>query len=197
VSALAVFVGRDACRLGIAPFGGHSSGAIPRNNTRHRALQLTVLVLPGLLGALVLALLVVGLFQLPGLRWLYDTPVPLVAGLVLLLAPLALLLRWLVRATEHGSALHLARMAKDRELIWELSTKRKFWVVVLLFCWGYFDLTASAILAPVGMTPVFVRLHNLMHYGQSAVLSAMVLAAFAVPVALVLVAGGGRKLWHE
>jgi uncharacterized protein (TIGR02598 family) len=33
------FVGRDACRLGIAPFGGHSSGAIPRNATRHRALQ--------------------------------------------------------------------------------------------------------------------------------------------------------------
>ena len=35
------FVGRDACRLGIAPWCGPSlpDGAIPRNDTGHRALQ--------------------------------------------------------------------------------------------------------------------------------------------------------------
>ena len=56
----------------------------------------------------------------------------------------------------------------------------------LLFCWAYFDFTASSILAPIGLTAVFVRLHNLAHYGQTAVLSAMMLAAFATPAALLL-----------
>jgi hypothetical protein len=61
--------------------------------------------------------------------------------------------------------------------------------VFLLLCWGYFDLTAGSLLAPSSMTPVFVRLYNLMHYGESTVLSAMVAVVMLVPVLLLLASG--------
>jgi ABC-type Fe3+ transport system permease subunit len=67
--------------------------------------------------------------------------------------------------------------------------------MVLLFVWAYWDLTASSILAPIGMTPVTVRLYNLMHYGQIAALSAMTCAAFAAPIFIFLLALGTRRWW--
>jgi ABC-type Fe3+ transport system permease subunit len=151
----------------------------------------------------VLSLLIVFVFQSTGLRAVYDTPIPLVLALWLLLLPLALLLQVLLQVFEPGQPVHAAVLLASsasqrvrkwrRKLIWELSTKRQFWVLFLLFCWGYFDFTASSILAPPAMTPVTVRLYNLAHYGQSAVLSAMVCAASCVPLALILVAEGARS----
>jgi len=142
---------------------------------------------PGLLGALVVSLLLLALFQMPLLRAAYDTPLPLTLALTVLLLPLALLLGAL--ATPPTPARHLARQVGSRRLLWELETRPRALALGLLFCWAYFDFTASSILAPVGFTPVFVRLHNLAHYGQTAVLSAMMLAAFTVPVLTVLLAG--------
>ena len=55
-------------------------------------------------------------------------------------------------------------------------------MVLLFFLLAYSELVASAILAPPGMTTAPARLYNLMHYGQTAVLSAMVLAAFLAPL---------------
>ena len=46
-----------------------------------------------------------------------------------------------------------------------------------------------------GFTPVFVRLHNLAHYGQTAVLSAMMLAAFATPILVLLLTGTAWRLY--
>ena len=45
------------------------------------------------------------------------------------------------------------------------------------------------------MTPVFVRLHNLAHYGQTAVLSAMLLATLGAPVLLLLLTAGVARLY--
>jgi hypothetical protein len=45
------------------------------------------------------------------------------------------------------------------------------------------------------MTPVTVRLYNLMHYGQIAALSAMTCAAFAAPIFIILLALGTRRWW--
>jgi len=159
---------------------------------------------PGLLGPLVLSLLMVFLFQALGLRALYDSPAPLVLTLTLVVLPFAVLLRILLGRLRGGQALHAAQLLRSslsggvrrwrRRLVWQLRWRAEFWVVFLLFCWGYFDLTASAILAPPGMTPVTVRLYNLMHYGQTQVLSAMVCVAFAVPVLALLVAYGVRGL---
>jgi len=151
------------------------------------------LVTPGLFGALILALLVLALFQAPLLRALYDTPLPLGIALMLLLLPLAVLLAalWL----RPNSALHVARQAGSRRLIWELETRPRAVAAGILFCCAYFDFTASSILAPTGFTPVFVRLHNLAHYGQTAVLSAMMLAAFATPILVLLLTGTAWRLY--
>ena len=153
------------------------------------------LALPGLLGALLLALFVLTAFQLPPLHPAYDTPLPLLLALTLLLLPFALPLRWLLDAGHHDPALHLARLAGSSALIWRLDTRRRWLAAFLLFCWAYFDFTAGSILAPVGLTPVFVRLHNLAHYGQTAVLSAMFLAAFAAPVAVLLLTAPAAR-WY-
>src|SRR5207249_1733823 len=117
----------------------------------------------------------------------YDSPLPLLIALTILLLPFALLLRSLLHALRAGSAIHLATLLREASrgglrrnggrLQWELQTRKRFWMGFLLFCWAYFDLTASSLLAPSGMTPVFVRLYNLTHYGQSAVLSALMCAA--------------------
>ncbi len=140
---------------------------------------------PGLLGSLMLALLVLALFQIPLLRPLYDTPLPLVLALTILLLPLAVLLK-IGLMGRMSPMRHIARQIGSRRLRWELEMQPRLAAFALLFCGAYFDFTASAILAPTRFTPVFVRLHNLAHYGQTAVLSAMMLAAFAVPILLLL-----------
>jgi ABC-type Fe3+ transport system permease subunit len=156
-------------------------------------------VFAGLLGPLVLALTVLAAVQLPGLILLRDTPVPLVFTLGLVLLPMALVLKRVLELTGHPSALHLTTLMQKsraaRELTWRLSTSGKFWAMMLLFVWAYWDLTASSILAPIGMTPVTVRLYNLMHYGQIAALSAMTCAAFATPIFIFLLALGTRRWW--
>lgn len=151
--------------------------------------------LPGLLGALVLALLFLAVIQLPPLRWLRDTPIPLLAVEALLLAPIALLLRILLRSQEPREALHLARMAGSRRLLWDLALLPRAAALALLFTLAYFELTAASILAPLGMTPVFARLHNLAHYGQTAVLSAMLLAAVFAPALLLALTLGAARLY--
>lgn len=153
----------------------------------------------GLLGPLVLSLAVLAAVQLPGLISLRDTPVPLVLTLGLVLFPFALVLKRVLELTGYRSALHMTRLMEKsrpaRELTWRLSTSGKFWAVLVLFVWAYWDLTASAILAPIGMTPVTVRLYNLMHYGQIAVLSALTCATFAAPIVIFLLAWGTRRWW--
>ncbi len=157
--------------------------------TRIGALALSI---PGLFGGLVLALVIQFLFQRRALNWAYDTPIPAVIALVALVLPFAMLLRILLRAFRRGESLHSATLLRASDsasvrraassLLWRMKTGRLFWAAFLLFYLAYFELTASAILAPTGMTPVVVRLYNEMHYGQSAVLSAMVSIAFAVPL---------------
>ena len=161
--------------------------------------MLAVGVCLGLLGPLLLSLAILAAVQLPWLLPLRDTPVPLVLTLALALLPLAFVLKRVLELTGYRSSLHLARLLPEskpaRDLKWRLSTSGKFWTVVLLFVWAYWDLTASAILAPIGMTPVTVRLYNLMHYGQIAALSAMTCATFAAPILLFMLALGTRRWW--
>jgi ABC-type Fe3+ transport system permease subunit len=156
-------------------------------------------VFTGLLGPLVLSLTVLAAVQLPGLISLRDTPLPLVFTLGLILLPMAMVLKRVLELTRPQSALHLVglmnRSPAVRELNWRIGISGKFWSIVLLFVWAYWDLTASSILAPIGMTPVTVRLYNLMHYGQIVALSAMACAAFAAPIFVFLLALGTRRWW--
>jgi len=188
------------------------AGRIVRWSTRSRAPRAWfacafLLCIPGLLGPLVLSLLIVSAFQTSALGPLYGGPVPLLATLCLTLLPFAFVLWFAVHLSRRGEALHAAQLLREsgssrvlswrRRLLWELRSQKRFWVLFLLFFWAYLDLTASAILAPPGMTPVTVRLYNQMHYGQVAVLSALVAASLLVPVLLLLIVGGGRGIWSR
>ncbi len=153
---------------------------------------------PGLLGPLIVALLVLALFQIPLLRPAYDTPLPLLLALTIILLPLALLLSALLQKGHASPMRHIACQLGSRRLLYDLESQPRLAAFALLFCWAYFDFTASSLLAPTRFTPVFVRLHNLAHYGQTAVLSAMMLAAFAAPAALLLLTSvAGRIYAHR
>jgi len=138
------------------------------------------------------------------LRSLYNSPVPLLIALTLLLLPFALLLRMLLQIFRRPPAVHAAELLRvsscprvrnrRRQVLWELQGKSRFLVVMLLFFWGYCDLTASAILAPPDFTTATVRLYNLMHYGQSAALSAMVCVVFALPALLIVAAAPASRI---
>lgn len=178
--------------------------AAPGGADRFKLIGAFLLATPGLLGPLVLSLVVLYVFQLPLLRVCLDTPIPLALTLGLLVFPVALLLRLLLRVVGRTEALHEARLLSVsgdafllrgvRKLTWRLRGRPQFYVAFLLFCWAYFDMTSAALLAPAGMTPVFVWLYNLMHYGQSAALSAMVCVAFMVPVCVLCLALSGKAL---
>ena len=159
---------------------------------RKRPSTALLLATPGLVGALTVSLFVLTLFQTTSLHAAYDTPLPLLLALTIVLLPLALLLSGL-RSVPFTS-LHVARQLGSRQLVWEMETRPHFAAFGLIFCCAWFDFTASSILAPVGLTPVFVRLHNLAHYGQTAVLSAMMFAAFTFPVLALLFAGLTARL---
>jgi hypothetical protein len=146
----------------------------------------------GLFGGLPIALAIVAVFQFAPLRSLYDTPLPLLLALTLVLFPTAWLLRLVLGATRPGPALRLAEILGHRRLLWDLKIAREFWAAYLLFCLAYFELTASAIAAPVGMTPVIVRLYNLMHYGRTSVLSALLCVSLFAPLSLLLFLFVGR-----
>ena len=75
-------------------------------------LFVSLVCLPGLLGALLLSLLVLAVFQLPVARAVGGTPVPLLAALTLLLIPFALFLAFLFVALRPQQSLHLAGLAR-------------------------------------------------------------------------------------
>jgi ABC-type Fe3+ transport system permease subunit len=205
VGAGLLFGASAACLafLAAGPFCGTAGG---RGFQMRRAIAAALASLPGLLGALVVALVTVWLFQAlaPGL---YDTPIPLIGALALVLLPFAILLRVLLTVLEPGESVYAAELLgaaaegpvrrRRHYLLWQLRLEPRFWALFLLFCWGYLDLTASAILAPPGTTPVTVRLYNLMHYGRTEVLSAMLCIAVCVPVLIVVLAGGAGRLLNR
>lgn len=169
---------------------------------RQRLAPAAIIVsVPGMLGSLLLGLVLVALFQRLGP--LYDTSVPILVALVLLTMPVAVLVVLLLEVTRDREALFLAKRigAKGRGIVWRMVGRPRFWALALLFLLAVFDLGASALLAPSGRTPVTVRLYNLMHYGQSATLSAMVVATVLGVVAAMLagrgVVGITANLWSR
>jgi ABC-type Fe3+ transport system permease subunit len=140
------------------------------------------------------------LFQrVPGLHALYDTPLPLLIALSLLLLPVGALLVTLIlapRRNNRGQALFLAKSLQQshdntikrsgRSIGWQMLGAPRVWVLFVIFVMGYFDLSSTSLLHPTNMTPAPVLLYNRMHYGQNSVLSAQVLITVAVPVAVMI-----------
>ena len=155
-----------------------------------------VLCIPALFGSLTIALALLALVQLPGLNLFAGQAPPLLLGLVLYLMPLGALLMLLYSARRNSAADFLtglinrspdaSQRRSARDLRWTMRHQPLLALVMLLFWWGFFDLTLSSILLPVsaGYTPVSVRLYNFLHYGRSDALAAMVGAVMLVPVCL-------------
>ena len=140
-----------------------------------------VLAAPGLLGSLLLSLIALAALQM--VPPVAMTVFPWLGALILQLLPAAFLLRAIIRRGTDAAAVHTARLAAARPAEWTLVRRPAAGALVLLFGIAYSDFTISALLAPPQFTTVFVRVFNLMHYGQSAVLSATLFVAIVVPLA--------------
>lgn len=144
--------------------------------------RLAIFALPGLLGGLVISLVLLALFQIPPLYLLRSTPIPVLVALILGLAPSALFVRHILASGDSSETVHSARLMGNRSVLWDLVKRPALWGGALLFLQAYGDFTANSLLAPPSLTSAFSRIFNLMHYGQTTVLSAMLLVTLAVPV---------------
>ncbi|QDT88883.1 hypothetical protein [Gimesia algae] len=161
---------------------------------------------PGLCGALPLALVIASLFLTQAGDWLYGTPVPVLTGFVLYLFPRAVFLKLVFQKQNENDSLFLAHLlnqsdcpqqaANGGRLLWVTKGRPQYWAVAVLAFWVYWDVTISSILAPHSGMTSSVRLYGLMHYGQNSVLSAISLISFCIPVLLgIILFPVVRKIW--
>ena len=173
------------------------SGAL-FDRSRVRVPLALICVAPGLIGALVLSLVALALFQLPAMNFAYDTPLPMLLVLVVFLLPRALLLRLVFFARQPGEPVVLSQLLarsedsglqqSGRNLLWALVSRPAFWVVALLTYWAYWDLTIASILRSINLEPFTPRLYNDMHYGRNETLTAKTVLAALFPVVLATLA---------
>lgn len=151
--------------------------------------------IPALIGILPLSLFILATFQLPILRSLSDSPLPLLLALTIWCLPFVFILQFIINSFSADESIHSATLtlpfskAKATELLWGFKFRAAFWIFFLIFTMAFFDLTASAILAPASMTTITARFYNLMHYGESEKLSATVCLSIIVPLLLFAVLG--------
>ncbi|MCX7388628.1 MAG: hypothetical protein NTX48_18340 [Planctomycetales bacterium] len=152
------------------------------------------LLLPGLLGSLVLSLALLAMFQLPGLRGLYDTWLPLLLGQTLAVLPFAVAVGLLLMRVSDPAALHTAKLlAVSQEsrirrqmatLRWRLTTGRWLLGGLIVAHRCFWDVTVASILRPVQVEPVVTRLYNEMHYGRTEALLSLAILAALTPLAI-------------
>lgn len=162
-----------------------------------RMLWMSLLV-PGLLGSLVLSLGLVAMFQMPGLRGLYDTWLPMLLGQTLSVLPFAFIVVLLLIRVSDPTALHATHLMSEsgdfsirRQMAairWRLTTGR--WLigglVVAHRC--FWDVTVASILRPVQLEPVITRLYNEMHYGRTEALISLSALAALTPLGIAALA---------
>ena len=163
--------------------------------TLQKIFAISTLMLPGLMGTLPIALVMLFLFQMPGLVLLRDTPLPLLAAMTLFQLPYALFLRYAFSSIVQEESVFIAESALHSEvsrkgaaeILWRLKYAVKFCIFFIIFIPTYFDISISAVLSPPTMPTVFPRLYNLLHYGQNEKLSATILLSVIMPVAIFLI----------
>ena len=79
----------------------------------------------------------------------------------------------------------MVTLTKARTLQWSYFRAPQLGIWACGFYLAYFEVAAASILAPASMTPVMVRLYNLMHYGRDTMLSAYVVVVVAAPLLIV------------
>lgn len=139
-----------------------------------------LIIVPGLMGSLVLALLVLNLHQRDFLQELYDTPIPwCLAGLLFLLPRALVLQQWsaavpsaLIIAEQLAHSTPIEQRRVGHRLLWQLRDEPRFLAICCLTYWAYLEVTLAGLLAPTGLTAGVVRLYNFLHFGRTAALSA-------------------------
>lgn len=176
----------------------------------HRKAWLTgrsaVALLPGLIGPLVTGLVLLSAFQLPILRPVYDTILPMLCSHVLMLLPRAVLLVAVLQVLAPAVARHSAELLRtarsptvqqaSNHLIWILQTRRWLLALAILTHWCFWDVTTASLLRPVQFEPIVIRLYNEMHYGRTESLVAMSGLSLLLPWTLTLVALQLCRRWN-
>ncbi len=155
-------------------------------------------LLPGLLGSLVLSLSLLAMFQLPVLRELYDTWLPMLLGQTLAVLPFAAAIVLLLIRTADPAALHSAKLlelsgeprvlGQSATIRWRLTTGRWLLGGLLIAHRCFWDVTVASILRPVELEPVITRLYNEMHYGRTEALMSLLIFAALMPVGIAVIA---------
>jgi len=155
-------------------------------------------LLPGLAGSLSLSLILMWLFQQPGMQLLWDTWLPMLVGQSLLMLPRAWVLVLVLKSTVSPEALHSAALLKSGQprhrqsalqLLWSLSHARWMLAAVVLCHWCTWDVTTASILRPVSVEPVVTRLYQEMHFSRTESLTTLSLITISIPwIALTIVA---------
>lgn len=161
-------------------------------------LLFATLLLPGLLGSLVLSLTLLAMFQLPVLRGLYDTWLPMLLGQTLAILPFAMGVVLMLMQTSDPAASHSAKLLElsgetrihrqSANILWRLTTGRWLLGGLIIAHRCFWDVTVASILRPVELEPVITRLYNEMHYGRTEALMSLSIFAAFTPVGIAILA---------
>jgi ABC-type spermidine/putrescine transport system permease subunit II len=168
---------------------------------------LALLLAPGLSGSLVMSVLLLALFQLPGVRIMYDTWLPMLLGQTMAVVPKTLAVVFLLQKTTDRAALYSAslllassdvRTRRHGSLIrWRMSTGRWLLGGLVVAHWCFWDVTVASILRPVQLEPVVTRLYNEMHYGRTEALMSLSILAAMTPLFVWMMAALWIRLSHR
>lgn len=163
-----------------------------------------LVLIPALTGPLVIGLGVSSLFQEVWLARYAPAGSGWLLALIVWLTPFGVLIQLGLRNVSFPESMHLGKLMKQSSntvqrnagwrIWWKLRGDEWVWTVVPLLWWSYFDLTISSILAPPGAVSAPVRLFNQMHYGHSAMLSALTGGAVLIPFVLTALLLSARRL---
>ncbi len=166
-----------------------------RNGQSLQRLRIPVLfflLLPGSMGSLALGLLLAGIFQTETFQFAYDTPLPLILGEFCLILPKALILIYcLGKLNPAGGEYWVSLLNQSqvnqhqrtaKELAWQMTGRRRFAILVIVWFWAYFEVMLPSILAMPGLAPIGLVLYNNLHYGRIAALGAKLALMLLLPI---------------
>ena len=153
---------------------------------------LIVLLVPGLSGSLVMSLLLLAMFQFPGMRMLYDTWLPMLLGQTIAVLPKTFAVVILLQKITDHAAIHSAGLLmasadlqtrrNASSILWRMKTSRWLLGGLVVAHWCFWDVTVASILRPVQPEPVVTRLYNEMHYGRTEALMSLSVLAAVIPL---------------
>ena len=146
-------------------------------------------VIPGLFGALLLGLSFIYIFNSSLLSSVKQSVLPLSLALILYGFPIAILMIIFFhkKNSAQDSTTTLLPASSRIEINWQNTYIPAILLSLPVFCYIWFDLTLSSMLAPASFTTVFPRIYNLMHYSENERLSATVLLSSALPLMLYII----------